>query len=381
MEQVLDEGEERDGVDRRPAVVAGVLSLVLAAAAAIALVSVGQAAPVGNPYPVTPSCFDPGLAPSTGPLIDAWVPEAVVLLAGAVLCAVLAARWSSSAWAMVPTAAVGLTLVLAGTGLGRPYVLVAVDRQPMSCQSWLGPQVQPAWMVAGAVVCVVALMLGVHRRRMADARWAAVGVLVLAVVGTGVVAWSSTLAERVIGSAGYSGRPVRDRGRRRREPAAAPAERWRRAAVDEHMAATAFEGVARDLERLGAPTDLVGRCRSAAADERRHARTCLALAGASGAPLPEVSPPAAVTGEGRTAALVRVALEAHVDGVVNEGRAAAELRRTAVRLRASGEVARATVVDGIAADEERHAALNGDIVRWCRSELRGPADVLVRAVT
>jgi hypothetical protein len=148
------------------------------------------------------------------------------------------------------------------------------------------------------------------------------------------------------------------------------AEEWRRAARHEHAAITAFTHVALELVAVGAPPDLVADAQRAALDEIRHTRTCFDIAraidgrDASPAPFPEARTalPAPVS---RSRALVRLAVDAVVDGALNEAVAGRVLARLASRCE-DGSLG--TRLRAMAADESRHAAHSWRVVAWCLEE-------------
>lgn len=126
-----------------------------------------------------------------------------------------------------------------------------------------------------------------------------------------------------------------------------------------------FERLARELAEVGAPSCLVARARSAAADEVRHARTCIDLAARHG-PVPTLAPMPAeaerVRALGHPDLLVRLALESLEEGCLGEGFAAAAARHSAASARAP-EVAEA--LRRLADDESRHAELAWDVLAFC----------------
>jgi rubrerythrin len=144
--------------------------------------------------------------------------------------------------------------------------------------------------------------------------------------------------------------------------------RWHAAAREEHASIPAFERLAAQLARLGAPAELVDRCHAAAADETRHARRCFALARAySGIDwtagelrLPAVPAPD----------LAALAVESLVDGCLGEGVAADVARAGATK--ATDPVIAETLAT-IADDEAGHAELAWSIVELCVA--RGGAEV------
>jgi hypothetical protein len=134
-----------------------------------------------------------------------------------------------------------------------------------------------------------------------------------------------------------------------------------RAAHLEAASISAFERLASELDRLGAPSDLAERARAAASDERRHARAMGRHARTRGAVVPRVRASAE-----RERSLFDIALENATEGCVREAYGAlfavwqsehaadADLRRT---------------MKAIARDEAAHAELARDVHRWARAEL------------
>jgi hypothetical protein len=146
-----------------------------------------------------------------------------------------------------------------------------------------------------------------------------------------------------------------------------PVEPRALAAAEELFAAVAHRLTANELRSLGAPDDLVVRCLAASVDEHDHAHRQLAIAGADanwwGPPaLPIVSLPV-----GRSRAIAQLGGEAFLDGMVGEAAAARAMRRAAAAS-SDEELSRDLIV--MAIDEERHAALASDIVRWALRESR-----------
>ena len=240
-------------------------------------------------------------------------------------------------------------------------------------------------LLAGIVIGLVAVLVAHERRHNArdHAQSAALSVLTLS-LGTAVVV---VLMRDIVIGHWIEGRPVRRRGRlvlpkARGESASVARDTWLAAADHETAAVAAFTNLANRLRDVGAPHDLVQRCRRAADDETRHARQCARLAGASGASTttwtttaPTLKSPQPARMRSRRIALVRIALESFADGMVNEGFAAARLQRSAVS--ADAETARS--LRRMARDERRHATLAADIVRWCRNESGFLLDAALRA--
>jgi len=284
------------------------------------------------------------------------------------------ARKTTSPLAAVPVAIGAAALLFASVGWGSAAVAAEttgrtfVGEAPLFAFEPSLPLLVVGTIAGFSAAGVAASRLSTQRRRTAaNLTWAATWFALLA---WWLVAWfvfTSTL------NASEDGRPLRRTGRRHRHPVASG---WTRAAHHEWAAAFAFEQVARQLDLVGAPGGLVGRCRAAADDERRHADLCLVLAahdGETATDLPD-HPSAdvlrSVTGRQRRLLLRLLAREAQVDGVENEGRAAQSLRVRADDRRRAGDAWAATTIGTIAADEERHVLLNADIVTWCTDARR-----------
>lgn len=129
-----------------------------------------------------------------------------------------------------------------------------------------------------------------------------------------------------------------------------------------HMEAAsvvAFERLAVEMSALGAPDSLLERLHGAAADEVRHGRDVLALAGNH--PMPHVDAPS----PGQRSAFA-VALENAREGCVRETFAALIARRQAATAR---DVTVRSVMTTIAADETRHAELSWELASWLEGQL------------
>ncbi len=129
------------------------------------------------------------------------------------------------------------------------------------------------------------------------------------------------------------------------------------AALLEHVSIAAFEELAQQLRRLGAPGRLLERCLEAAADERRHVDLLVGL----GAKRPHEH-----IGPSGDASIRAIALHNALEGCVSETWAAllAEYQAEAAP---STEVRRAHA--RIAADESRHAQLAWDLHDWLCARL------------
>lgn len=162
------------------------------------------------------------------------------------------------------------------------------------------------------------------------------------------------------------------------------AAEWRENGRKEHAAVASFGRTLLDLMALGADAELLAALHRDALDELRHAEACFALAAAldgqhvrAGAFAGARSRRALLPG--RRLALVQVAIEALIDGALNEAVAARILGRLA-----KGGGPLADLLRRIAADEARHAAHSWAVVRWCVREggllvkmaLRGAARAL-----
>jgi hypothetical protein len=168
------------------------------------------------------------------------------------------------------------------------------------------------------------------------------------------------------------GRPLRRRRGRKWAlllPDVGRAERPSDEARAEYASVASFGELALRLLAVGAPARLVAACHRAALDEIRHASVCEQLAGRPAAAFGAIP---GVLGHrlggwrrSRRVQLQRLAAESFVDGWVNEGAAAAQLReRAGEASSAADEVALRRMAD----DEQRHADLARDIVTWCFDE-------------
>jgi hypothetical protein len=123
----------------------------------------------------------------------------------------------------------------------------------------------------------------------------------------------------------------------------------------------AFEQLARDLERLHAPRELVRLALSAALDEVGHARTMHALAERFGGQrvVPEIAAPAP-----RDA--LAIALENAVEGCVHETYSAL---LACYQAQAARDPHVRAAMTQIAEDETRHAQLSWQIAAWLEPKL------------
>ncbi len=147
-------------------------------------------------------------------------------------------------------------------------------------------------------------------------------------------------------------------------PAHSLAAFWLRETSAECASIPAFLALARDLARVGAPSSLVENAQRAAIEEAKHTRLCAELAGEYtgmdvGARMPRV-PRRMVANQ--QALLERLAIESCWDGCIGEGAAAARARRLAVH---THDVRTRETLSIIARDEQGHADLAADILRFC----------------
>ena len=140
----------------------------------------------------------------------------------------------------------------------------------------------------------------------------------------------------------------------------------------EAAAVVAFERLARELQRLSAPAQLVARALDAASDERRHAREVGALAGAFGG-TPSALP---LVAELPLRDALALALENASEGCVRETYGA--LVATHQAHSATDERVR-DVLARVAADETGHAAFSWDLAAWLDTQLSTAERALVRA--
>ena len=156
---------------------------------------------------------------------------------------------------------------------------------------------------------------------------------------------------------GFTSRVLCSAGRRN-----AHAAFFARMAELESASVEAFEIVARDLTRLGAPSQLVTAARRAARDEVRHARAMEHLTRRFGGTTAAGRP--ASTYEART--LEELATENAIEGCARETYGAALATWMADNARDAQVRA---VMRSIAHDETRHAALSWGIARWASTGL------------
>jgi hypothetical protein len=139
-------------------------------------------------------------------------------------------------------------------------------------------------------------------------------------------------------------------------------DRWLASARYEHASVAAFARVGLQLLWLGAPAELLRATQQAMADEVRHAQLCFGLAAAYGGAPPCEAGPLRIDGCVSTGMELEAALhEAIIEGALGEGAAALEALEGA---RACVDPVVRGVLSRIAEDEQRHALLAYQTVKW-----------------
>lgn len=155
------------------------------------------------------------------------------------------------------------------------------------------------------------------------------------------------------------------------------AEEWTRDGLDEHASIPAFARHVMELMALGAPPALVGEAALAMQDEIEHARLCFGLASAyAGRPVGpgEMAMEGAIPGEVDEVEVVRGLIR---EGCIGETLAAIVAGRARDAAR---EPVVAAVLDTIADDESRHAALAWKTLRWLLDRAAARGDRRLAAV-
>lgn len=158
------------------------------------------------------------------------------------------------------------------------------------------------------------------------------------------------------------------------------AAEWRRNGMKEHASIAAFSRLSLDLIAVSAPAELLAEVQGDALDEIRHARLCFSVAHALDGRKegPGDFPEARTSTRGlptRTLALTRLAIDAVIDGALNEGVSARLLARLAGTCT---DPALAALVRGMAADEAKHAAHSWNIVAFCMESGGAPVKAALR---
>jgi len=158
-----------------------------------------------------------------------------------------------------------------------------------------------------------------------------------------------------------TGRPPRSFRPRRTRSSNRTAAELSIAAQLEAASVCAFEVLALDLQRFGAPRVLVASARRAARDETRHARAMTRAAKRRGCTPPRVQAKA------RSAASLKTIARQNADeGCVRETFGAAV---AVIQARTARDPALRRTMDRIARDELRHAAFSWRLHEWLLSQL------------
>lgn len=154
---------------------------------------------------------------------------------------------------------------------------------------------------------------------------------------------------------------------------------WVQRGLDEHASIAAFAKFVLELLAVGAPAALVADATEAMRDEVEHARLCFGLAGAAVGP-----GPLSISGATPSDDLEAIAHATLVEGAVGETLAAIRAATEATR---HPDPATVAVLEQIADDETRHAALAWRFIAWAlertpgmRARLRRTLDDALAAV-
>lgn len=151
-------------------------------------------------------------------------------------------------------------------------------------------------------------------------------------------------------------------------------EHWLLAARMEHASVAAFARFGLTLIALGAPSDLMLQCAQAMQDETVHAELCFGLASRYGETV--VGPaPLAVDRALEDVTLAAALENTLIEGCIGETLAAAEAQAASEHVK--DPVVRA-ILERIAADETRHAALAFRFVAWALAQGEPRCAELVR---
>jgi hypothetical protein len=149
-------------------------------------------------------------------------------------------------------------------------------------------------------------------------------------------------------------------------PNCEPSSTWARDGLYEHASVASFARFVTELLALGAPPALIQAAQSAILDELEHARLCFELAAREPGPLPlrRLHEQGGVQPDP-----VALALAVFEEGCIGEGVAA--IRAGVAAAEAEDPDAR-RVLEQIAVDERRHAALAWRTLRWLLDEFGAP---------
>lgn len=154
------------------------------------------------------------------------------------------------------------------------------------------------------------------------------------------------------------------------------AAHWTTNALAEHASVAAFARFALQLMSIAAPPELLSACQAAMVDETLHAQLAFGLASRfTDAPVG----PGALDLEGAFAetSIESILRDVVIEGCLGETRAAAEARAAAVECE-QPEIR--AVLEQIADDEERHAALAWRFVAWLLGQRPELASAFERAL-
>jgi hypothetical protein len=158
------------------------------------------------------------------------------------------------------------------------------------------------------------------------------------------------------------------------------AAEWRRNGMKEHASIAAFSRLSLDLIAVSAPAELLAEVQGDALDEIRHARLCFSVAhaldGRTDGPghFPEARARARALPT-RSLVLAQLAIDAVIDGALNEGVSARLLARLAGTCT---DPALAALLRGMAADEAKHAAHSWNVVAFCMESGGAPVVAALR---
>jgi hypothetical protein len=154
------------------------------------------------------------------------------------------------------------------------------------------------------------------------------------------------------------------------------AQEWTRAGQFEHASIAAFARFMLELLAFGAPAELVAEAARAIDDERRHATLCFALASAYGGRA--IGPDALDVDDAMATLDLGQSLATTIlEGCIGETVAALEAAELAQRV--DDPILRG-VLEGIAGDEKRHAALAFKFVKWALARRPELVAVVVREI-
>jgi hypothetical protein len=150
------------------------------------------------------------------------------------------------------------------------------------------------------------------------------------------------------------------------------AESWNQLGLMEHASVAAFARFTLQLLELGAPHALVRESNQAICDETRHAELCFGLAASFGS---TTAGPGKLDCQGALArsSLADVALDTFLEGCIGETVAALEASEA---LAGASIPAVRQVLEQIAEDEARHAALAWRFVAWSAAQSPGLVESL-----